>query len=89
MQTKEDLAEVGPSLKKYYEQLVDIMIIAKKLQAGYEHEPFSDSLLIEYKRVYELDGARAMMEDFQREALHKLDAYEKTQKNLLQRYKRG
>ena len=35
VQTKEDLKEVGPSLKKYYEQLVDIMIIAKKLQAGH------------------------------------------------------
>ena len=54
-----------------------------------ESEPFSDTLLAEYKRVYEIDGARALMEDFQREALHKLDAYEKTQEQLLQHYKRG
>lgn len=81
--TYEQLVKEAPKIKSYFDQLVSLMIQARKFQKEHEEDKsFIDSvgssaLLYELKRVYEIDGGRDVIEKAQKEALIRLDASEK------------
>jgi hypothetical protein len=87
IRTREELVKAIPRLKKRYEEFVDLIIAAKEYQQEHlEEEPpevnFSDLpngelLFWELKRIYAMEGGRESMEKAQREALIRLDAYER------------
>ncbi len=78
-----DLKREGPKLKKEYAHLARLMIAAKKFQNSHpnEEEPglegleVSEDLKKEFIRIYQLEGCLELMEELQRESLHKLDLY--------------
>ena len=83
VQSLKDLKSEGPKLKKEYNQLVEIMIAAKKFQnrhlgdevPGHIGLEVSEALKKEFIRIYQLEGCLEVMEALQRESLHKLDLY--------------
>lgn len=86
VQNQEDLREKGPKIEKDSEALVSLMIRIKKLQEKggevkeSDNRMMSDRLLQEMQRIYQIDGARELMESYQREALLTLDADHQSKK---------
>jgi hypothetical protein len=86
VQTRSELAMITPKLKKKIEKLVDLMITAKLYQLKHpgggsdseEERNFSDELLEELRRIYAMDGGRETIEKIQRDALLRLDAFDKS-----------
>ena len=76
-----ELQMAVPRLRHQYNALVDIMIEAheslKDEQVVARQSRWSDALRAEIIRLYALEGAQEIMERAQREALTRLDAYEK------------
>lgn len=73
-------------LKKCFSSLVDLMIAAKKFQAKRHDEggevtfwqlELSEALRREMIRIYEIEGCSELMEEIERDALHKLDIMER------------
>ena len=90
VESREDLADAAPILKKRFEKIVDLMIQSRAYQQknpGLEisfyssNQALSDSLLEQMKRVYALEGGKECIEKAQREAMLRLDAKEKTLEN--------
>ena len=86
VESREDLLEMGPVLKKRFEKMVDLMVQSRAYQQknpGCEigfystSQALSDSLLEQMKRVYSLEGGKECIEKAQREAMLRLDAKEK------------
>jgi hypothetical protein len=86
IRTREEVVKAVPRLKHDFEKLVDLMIEARRFQ---EEEPFepdtsntevSELLREELKRVYKIEGGREMIEKAQKEALIRLDAFERALK---------
>lgn len=88
IQSREDLTKISPALKKRFEKMVDLMILAKSFQqkkqiAGndiyflIDNQVLNESLLEELKRVYKLEGGRECVEKAEREAMLRLDAKQK------------
>lgn len=85
--SREVLAQAEPRLKKIFNRLVDLMIEARKYQREHPEEQISEgalcdhflneALMLELKRVYQLEGAREIVESAQKEALIRLDAFER------------
>lgn len=84
IQTREELVKAAPKLKEKFETLVDLIIEARKFQEMTEEEwaplesEANDSLVLELKRVYKLEAGRETVEKAQKEALLRLDAYERS-----------
>ncbi len=91
IRTKEELVKAIPKLKKRYEKYVELLIDAKEYQQKHPEEerpeiqasdlPNGEFLFWELKRIYAMEGGREAMEKAQREALIKLDAYERSKKS--------
>ncbi len=90
VESREDLVDAAPLLKKRFEKIVDLMIQSRVYQQknpGLEisfyssNQALSDSLLEQMKRVYALEGGKECIEKAQREAMLRLDAKEKTLEN--------
>lgn len=86
VQTREDLIDREERISRKVQTLVDLMIRLKKLQERgaviseeEDHSP-NDALMQEMKRIYTMDGGRALFERFEREALLTLDAYDQRRK---------
>jgi hypothetical protein len=88
IRSREQLLKAEPQLKKRFDQVVDLMIEARQFQqrhseengidpTAYDH-PYSEQLLEELKRIYSLEGGRKSIERVQREALIRLDAFERS-----------
>jgi len=85
--TREDLQRVAPDLKKKFNSLVDLIIASRIYQQKHPNEEapeFNDSeetasmlLLEELQRIYTLEGGREVVENAQREALIRLDGFER------------
>lgn len=80
---REDLLKASAKIKRLFNDLVSIIVAAHAAQhqevielTPYNHL-LSDQLRTEINRVYRIEGAREVVEKFQEEALHRLDAYEK------------
>lgn len=78
-----DLKAEAPKIKKRFINLTDLMIRAKKRQRMQTDEfdvdekntYLSDQLKAEFIRIYQIEGCQKLMEDLQRESLHRLDLY--------------
>jgi len=84
IQTREDLIDKETLLKHRFISLVDVMIAAREFQEEHPNaavpevdEELSESLCLELQRVCSLEGGRDLIEASQREALIRLDAFEK------------
>jgi hypothetical protein len=99
VQTREDLQKASPKLKKRFDQLVALMIEARKFQQAHSEESSafdlystdpatSDMLLCELKRVYRIESGREIIEKAQKESLIKLDAFERGLVKQQQRIKK-
>ncbi len=79
VQSVEQLRERAPRLRHHFNDLVELMIEARKNirgEAVVHDSRWSDALRGEMIRLYELEGAREVMESAEREALTKLDRFE-------------
>lgn len=87
IQSQEDLIAEKPKLKKKFHKLVDLMIAARKFQVKHiDMEVSSDfrlaannALKEEFIRIYKIEGCQALMEEIQRDSLHKLDLFSRKQ----------
>lgn len=81
----DSLVEVLPALQRHFNDLVEVMIEAKKWQIkhkttwrpGEEDLMISQQLALELTRVYSIPTARVLIEKSQETALLTLDAFEK------------
>jgi hypothetical protein len=83
VETREDLVEMLPEIKKRYEEIVDLMIdlntfkerhLGEAVDAWYVSDQLaSETLMIEMQRIYRLEGGRELMEGAQKESLFRLD----------------
>lgn len=82
--THQDLIERLPKLKKLFNKLVDVAIVAHEIKIqqqadipifSQEDRQLSDSIRTEMFRLYSIDGARDLVEKTQQEALYRLDAF--------------
>ena len=98
IESNEDFTKVSPKLEKYFNDLVGVMINLREFQEKYPDEEagysttepwYSVEMQMELERIYStIEGGRSLIEKTQKEALLKLDAYEKNrkkQKNYLPR----
>jgi DNA gyrase/topoisomerase IV subunit A len=84
IENREDLLKALPKIKQHYEEIADLIIEAqnfKKEHSGEAIDPWnssdmlaSETLMLELKRIYRMEGGKELMENAQREALFRLDA---------------
>jgi hypothetical protein len=85
--TRDQLLQSSPKLKQLFGSLVDVIIAAheyREHQDSIETLEFSsqslyvsECLRAELNRVYQVEGARSIVEKCQEHALHRLDGYKK------------
>ena len=74
----EDLLEQEDALEKKFQKLVDVMIAARKGGAlAAPMGPYAEALQQELIRIYQIEGACEIIERAQREALIRLDAFDR------------
>lgn len=85
IQTREELQKALPLLKNRFDSLVALIIEARKYQDRHPGEDYEqpdslidEELLAEMQRLYRLEDGRELIEKAQREALLRLDAFERT-----------
>jgi hypothetical protein len=84
---REQLTRAQPILKKYFEDLVTLMIRAREFQENHSDESETTALVSEntvsallekeLRRIYAMEGGRESIETAQQEALVRLDAFER------------
>ena len=85
IQSRDELAKAAPHLKTRFNELVDLVIAAQTYADRHLDEclfdptenPYSNELRLQLERLYRLEGGREMIEKAQKEALIRLDAFEK------------
>lgn len=85
IQTVDDLTASFPLLKKRFSDLVDVIIQARLFQEETQEvlDPdaldlsFNELLMIELKRIYQMERGREIIEKAQREPLNRLDSFER------------
>lgn len=90
IESKEDLLLEKPRLKKKFDKIVDLMIAARKFQVKHLDSEIpvdlrlaaSNALKEEFIRIYKIEGCQSLMEDIQRDSLHKLDLFSRKQAQL-------
>ena len=76
IETKEDVIGHSIQLKRAFLELVDLIDEFKNEKKEVSHpilDKESDKLLFHMKRVYEIEGAKELIEEYQKMALLKLD----------------
>ncbi len=72
--TKEELVRALPRIKKRYNKLADLLLLARNFQEkGGESSLASEELFAELARLYEMPGGKELIESAQSEAIRKLD----------------
>jgi hypothetical protein len=87
IETREDLASLEPILKRNFEKLVSVIISARQFQINNPEEALALPVLLEsdvsnllkeeLERVYRIEGGKEIVERAQREAMLRLDGFEK------------
>lgn len=84
--TREELIAANPRLTQLFNELVNTIISAHEyrvkypnelLQISFEGHNSNNQLRGELNRIYQIEGAREVIEKCQEEALNKLDVYER------------
>lgn len=73
IETKEDLKRAVPRLKKNFNKLADLLVLTRQFPQD-EEKPcqIGEELFTELARLYEIPGARELIESSQAEAVHRL-----------------
>lgn len=84
IQTREELVEKLPRIQKLYDEFAELFVEVRGYQLeqrGDEIQQYqnnaSKQLSASLKRIYTLEGGRELMERAQKEALEKIDRFEK------------
>jgi hypothetical protein len=85
IESREQLIQSEPKLKRHFEELIALMIEARTFQQKHpddlsssEGQSRSDQeLREELRRIYEMEGGREIVERAQQDALVRLDAFER------------
>jgi hypothetical protein len=79
IETNEDVQRASKKLKKHFNRIADLLIETRKFPpAGESLETAAgEALFAELARIYEIPGARGMIEAAQSEAVHRLDRSKK------------
>lgn len=95
IQSKRELKERAPLIKKKFNQLVDLMIEARSFYETHPNETFLDlgkedflgskKLRGEFYRLERFDGGKEILSRLLEESLHKLDRFEKKLKQSKER----
>ena len=74
IETKEELQKNLPRLKKRFNRISDLLVEVRKFPNPAQAEPTmaSEELFVELARIYEIPGAREMIEKSQSEAILRL-----------------
>lgn len=82
VENRQDLLKIAPQIKQHFEDLVDLMIAARKLQVQpqLDSTEMSQVLQAELKRIYRIEGGREVIEKAQKECLLRLDVFERSLK---------
>jgi hypothetical protein len=93
IQTREDLVSLETKLKKDFEKLVAVILDAQQfiqkhpdsetLQVYAIDTEMSDRIKVELQRVYQIEGAKEVIEKAQRESMLRLDGYAKMRQKKL------
>ena len=83
VESTHDLAHEGVRLKKEFARLTRLIIAASKYQSKHPSEEIreligfevSEKLKKEFIRIYQIEGCQQVMEELQRESLHRLDLF--------------
>lgn len=82
--TTQELVARAPLLKQHFYSLVDLMIEARLYQEkhpdeepSFTQETFNELFVIELERIYGLERGREIIESTQRDAMNRLDAFER------------
>lgn len=85
--SREEILKIAPRLQKIFDEMVSVMIAAREFTEKHpkmgesdlndaDHE-LSEQLRLELNRIYKIDGCREVVEKAQRQALQRLDIFEK------------
>jgi len=89
--SKDDLIKYSRPIQKKFSKLVDLMIVAQKYSHGeledQEIISMDDQLLLEMKRLYQIDGIKEEMENLQRDSLLRLDSFDLSEKKKSNQYR--
>jgi hypothetical protein len=88
IENRQQLLAAEPQIKKHFESLIHLMIQARAFQQKHPDAPATElpyegersmtaGLEEELRRIYAIEGGREVVERAQREALVRLDAYER------------
>ena len=77
IETKEDLGRALPRIKKRFNKIADVLIgIHECPERGSKYSsPLGEELFAELARLYEIPGARNLIESAQFEAVRRLDTH--------------
>jgi hypothetical protein len=77
LESNEDVQKASKRLKRHFNQIADLLIETRKfpLPSGesLEMSAAGEELFAELARIYEIPGARALIETAQSEAVYRLD----------------
>ncbi len=73
--SREELQRALPRLRKRYTKIASLVVQARKWEAGTTQGPSAESeeLFIQLARLYEIPGAKELIESAQQEAIRRLD----------------
>lgn len=82
IETREDLVKAIAKIKRHYEEIADLVIAAKDFKKEHIGEAIDswnspdtlagETLMLELKRIYRIEGGEELMENAQREAFFRL-----------------
>ena len=73
IQSKEDVQRASKRLKKRFNQMAKLLIAARKFpNVESDSSSVGEELFVEFARIYEIPGARDVIESIQVEAVHAL-----------------
>jgi len=74
IETKEDLQKRSVCIKKRFHKIAELLLETRKFPEAFSEVSLAaEALFVELARVYEIPGAREMIENLQTEAVHLLD----------------
>lgn len=74
IETKEDLHHRSKQIKKRFDSMADLLVKTRDFGAtSTEPSKAAELLFAELARIYEIPGAREVIEHLQEEAVHKID----------------
>lgn len=91
IRSRKELINSAGKLQRLFNNMADLMIAANEFRQKNPHtakdlpscnNELNSRLRSELNRIYKIEGCRQIMEKYEEQALHRLDAYEKKLKRV-------